>query len=154
MQNEGFTLTSEYWQAIIHNDSSYDNRFFYAVKSTGIFCRPSCKSRIPNKNNVRIFLNAEQALHENFRPCKRCKPNGITLPNKEWVEQIKDCIEKHFDEVLTLDILAEMCHGSPLSFTTHVQKNDRYKSNRIYTAIQNYKSDRIPITYKSIHYGN
>lgn len=83
------------------------------MKSTGIFCRPSCKSRIPNRNNVRIFHHAEQALSENFRPCKRCKPNGITLPNEEWVEQIKDYIEKHYDESLTLDMLAEMCHGSP-----------------------------------------
>ncbi|OTW83153.1 AraC family transcriptional regulator [Bacillus thuringiensis serovar seoulensis] len=118
MHNGEFMLTSVYWQAIIHNDSSYDNKFFYAVKSTGIFCRPSCKSRIPNQNNVRIFLHAEQALQENFRPCKRCKPNGITLPNEEWVEQIKEYIEKHFDEALTLDILAEMCHGSPF----HLQR--------------------------------
>ncbi|MGZ7151766.1 bifunctional transcriptional activator/DNA repair enzyme AdaA [Bacillus sp. BC08] len=118
MHNEGITLTNEHWQAIIHNDSSYDSKFFYAVKSTGIFCRPSCKSRIPNKNNVRIFHHAEQALSEKFRPCKRCKPSGITLPNEEWVEQIKDYIEKHFDELLTLDILAEMCHGSPF----HLQR--------------------------------
>ncbi|SME14247.1 Bifunctional transcriptional activator/DNA repair enzyme AdaA [Bacillus mobilis] len=118
MHNEGVALTNEHWQAIIHNDSSYDSKFFYAVKSTGIFCRPSCKSRIPNRNNVRIFHHAEQALSENFRPCKRCKPNGLTLPNEEWVEQIKDYIEKHFDELLTLDILAEMCHGSPF----HLQR--------------------------------
>ncbi|AJH83166.1 bifunctional transcriptional activator/DNA repair enzyme AdaA [Bacillus thuringiensis] len=118
MHNEGVTLTNEHWQAIIHNDSSYDSKFFYAVKSTGIFCRPSCKSRIPNKNNVRIFHHAEQALSENFRPCKRCKLNGLTLPNEEWVEQIKEYIEKHFDEALTLDILAEMCHGSPF----HLQR--------------------------------
>lgn len=118
MHNEGVTLTNEHWQAIIHNDSSYDSKFFYAVKSTGVFCRPSCKSRIPNKNNVRIFHHAEQALSENFRPCKRCKPNGLTLPNEEWVEQIKEYIEKHFDEALTLDILAEMCHGSPF----HLQR--------------------------------
>lgn len=118
MHNEGVTLTNEHWQAIIHNDSSYDSKFFYAVKSTGIFCRPSCKSRIPNRNNVQIFHHAEQALNEKFRLCKRCKPNGITLPNEEWVEQIKDYIEKHFDELLTLDILAEMCHGSPF----HLQR--------------------------------
>ncbi|MCR6848277.1 MULTISPECIES: bifunctional transcriptional activator/DNA repair enzyme AdaA [Bacillus] len=118
MHNEGVTLTNEHWQAIIHNDSFYDSKFFYAVKSTGIFCRPSCKSRIPNRNNVRIFHHAEQALSENFRPCKRCKPNGITLPNEEWVKQIKDCIEKDFNELLTLDILAEMCHGSPF----HLQR--------------------------------
>ncbi|MBE7128361.1 Ada metal-binding domain-containing protein [Bacillus mycoides] len=113
MHNEEFTVTNEYWQAIIYNDSTYDDKFFYAVKSTGIFCRPSCKSRIPNKNNVRIFLKTEQALHENFRPCKRCKPNGLTLPNEEWVEQIKEYIQKHYCDVLTLDLLAEICHGSP-----------------------------------------
>ncbi|MBE7101612.1 methylphosphotriester-DNA--protein-cysteine methyltransferase family protein [Bacillus cereus] len=113
MHNEKFTVTNEYWQAIIQNDTTYDDKFFYAVKSTGIFCRPSCKSRIPNKNNVRIFLHAEQAMHENFRPCKRCKPNGITLPNEEWIEQIKDYIKNHYNEALTLSLLAEMCHGSP-----------------------------------------
>ncbi|PFU48658.1 AraC family transcriptional regulator [Bacillus cereus] len=108
-----YELTDEYWQAIIHNDSSYDDKFFYAVKSTRIFCRPSCKSRIPNKDNVKIFLNVQQASHENFRPCKRCKPNGFTLPNEEWIDQIKEYIQNHYCDTLTLDILAEMCHGSP-----------------------------------------
>ncbi|EJR53312.1 hypothetical protein IIM_02676 [Bacillus cereus VD107] len=106
-------LIDEYWQAIIHNDSSFDDKFFYAVKSTRIFCRPSCKSRIPNKNNVRIFLNVEQASYEKFRPCKRCKPNGLTLPNEEWINQITEYIQKHYCDALTLDLLAEMCHGSP-----------------------------------------
>ncbi|WP_377864746.1 bifunctional transcriptional activator/DNA repair enzyme AdaA [Bacillus sp. R86525] len=108
-----YELTDEYWQAIIHNDSSYDDKFFYAVKSTRIFCRPSCKSRVPNKDNVKIFLNVQQASHENFRPCKRCKPNGVTLPNEEWIDQIKEYIQNHYCDALTLDILAEMCHGSP-----------------------------------------
>ncbi|EJQ14592.1 AraC family transcriptional regulator [Bacillus cereus] len=108
-----YELTDEYWQAIIHNDSSYDDKFFYAVKSTRIFCRPSCKSRVPNKDNVKIFLNVQQASHENFRPCKRCKPNGVTLPNEEWIDQITEYIQKHYCDALTLDILAEMCHGSP-----------------------------------------
>ncbi len=118
MHNEGVTLTNEYWQAIIHNDSSYDSKFFLCCEINWNLCRPSCKSRIPNRNNVPNFHHAEQALSENFRPCKRCKPNGITLPNEEWVEQIKDYIEKHYDESLTLDMLVEMCHGSPF----HLQR--------------------------------
>ncbi|KFN04164.1 bifunctional transcriptional activator/DNA repair enzyme AdaA [Bacillus clarus] len=113
LESKEYPLTAEYWQAIIHNDSSYDATFFYAVKTTGIFCRPSCKSRVPNKNNVKIFLHAQQALHEKFRPCKRCKPNGLTLPNEEWVKQIKEYMQNHYCDALTLDILAEMCHGSP-----------------------------------------
>ena len=84
-----------------------------------------------------FFLSAEQALHENFRPCKRCKPNGITLPNEEWVEQIKEYIQKHYCDVLTLDLLAEMCHGSPFHLQRTFKKTDRDKSHRIYTAIQN-----------------
>ncbi|MBC6972109.1 methylphosphotriester-DNA--protein-cysteine methyltransferase family protein [Bacillus sp. Xin] len=106
-------LTNERWQAIIHNDASYDDKFFYAVKTTGIFCRPSCKSRTPNKDNVRIFLNAKHALSEKFRPCKRCKPNGLKLPNEDWITQIIKYINKNYHEPLTLEILADMCHGSP-----------------------------------------
>ncbi|MDZ5606368.1 bifunctional transcriptional activator/DNA repair enzyme AdaA, partial [Bacillus pseudomycoides] len=82
-------------------------------KTTGIFCRPSCKSRTPNKNNVRIFLNAQQALSEKFRPCKRCKPNGLKLPDEDWVTQIIKYIENNYRQPLTLEILADMCHGSP-----------------------------------------
>ncbi|WP_246131936.1 bifunctional transcriptional activator/DNA repair enzyme AdaA [Paenibacillus hemerocallicola] len=106
-------LTEEKWQAIINNDASYDNRFFYAVKSTGIFCRPSCKSRPPKKENVRVFPNAEQALAEQFRPCKRCKPNGLRLPDDDWVDQISQYIDSNYGETLTLETLADMCHGSP-----------------------------------------
>lgn len=106
-------LTEEKWQAIINNDASYDSRFFYAVKSTGIFCRPSCKSRPPKKENVRLFPNAEQALAEHFRPCKRCKPNGLRLPDDDWVDQIAQYIDSNYGETLTLETLADMCHGSP-----------------------------------------
>ncbi|MFD0771191.1 bifunctional transcriptional activator/DNA repair enzyme AdaA [Bacillus sp. CGMCC 1.60114] len=106
-------MTDERWQAIVHNDSSYDDKFYYAVKTTGIFCRPSCKSRTPNRNNVRIFLNVQQALSEKFRPCKRCKPNGLRLPEEDWIAQITEYIDNHYSETLTLAILANMCHGSP-----------------------------------------
>jgi AraC family transcriptional regulator of adaptative response / methylphosphotriester-DNA alkyltransferase methyltransferase len=106
-------MTNEKWQAIIDNDASYNNQFFYAVKTTGIFCKPSCKSRIPKKENVRIFLNAEQALHANFRPCKRCKPTNEKLPDSEWVALITEYIDKNFTEKLTLESLADIAHGSP-----------------------------------------
>jgi AraC family transcriptional regulator, regulatory protein of adaptative response / methylphosphotriester-DNA alkyltransferase methyltransferase len=106
-------MTNEKWQAIIDNDASYNNQFFYAVKTTGIFCKPSCKSRIPKKENVRIFLNAEQALRANFRPCKRCKPTNERLPDSEWVSLITEYIDKNFIEKLTLEKLANITHGSP-----------------------------------------
>lgn len=105
-------ITEEIWQAIVQNDSTFDGTFFYAVETTGIFCRPSCKSRVPNKDNVRIFRNAQQALSEHFRPCKRCRPDGRQLPDEEWIAQIVQWIETHYGETLTLDTLAELFHGS------------------------------------------
>lgn len=106
-------ISDDYWKAIVENDSAYDNTFFYAVKTTGIFCRPSCKSRSPNKENVLIFKNARLAQLENFRPCKRCKPNGLRLPDEEWIDQLTEWIDKNYSESLTLETLAEACHGSP-----------------------------------------
>lgn len=106
-------ISEEQWQAIIQNDKNYDDLFYYAVKSTGIFCRPSCKSRPPKKENVRIYAEAEEAILEGFRPCKRCKPSGLRLPDEEWVTQIKEYIDDHFNESITLHTLADLCHGSP-----------------------------------------
>ncbi|WP_055108055.1 bifunctional transcriptional activator/DNA repair enzyme AdaA [Paenibacillus ihumii] len=106
-------MTDEIWHAIIRNDASYDDQFIYAVQSTGIFCRPSCKSRAPKKEHIRIFGSPAEAIAANFRPCKRCKPAHGRMPDDEWVEQITDYIDAHFREKLTLDILADVCHGSP-----------------------------------------
>ncbi|WP_036698234.1 bifunctional transcriptional activator/DNA repair enzyme AdaA [Paenibacillus taiwanensis] len=115
-ETEGMSLpqlAEEQWQAIITNDGTYDGKFIYAVTTTGIFCRPACKSRPPRKENVCIFQNAEQAAASGFRPCKRCKPTGQRLPDEEWVEQITQYIETHYSDTLTLAVLADMCHGSP-----------------------------------------
>lgn len=113
LRDSNIELTEEKWQAILDNDSSYNEHFFYAVKSTGIFCRPSCKSRPPKKENVLIFRDARQALSANFRPCKRCKPTGERLPDEVWIIQITEYIDSNFQEKLTLQTLADVCHGSP-----------------------------------------
>ena len=111
MKNEH--LSEEFWQAINQNNTAYDNTFYYAVKSTGIFCKPSCKSRPPKRENVRVYKDAIEATKEGFRPCKRCKPSGLRLPDEEWVEQIKLYIDNHIEEDITLSLLAEVSHGSP-----------------------------------------
>lgn len=59
-------LTDEIWQAIVSNDSSYDDKFFYAVKSTGIFCRPSCKSRAPKKKTFSFFAVPSKPYRKTF----------------------------------------------------------------------------------------
>ena len=62
------------WKVVIENDNSFDECFFYAVKSTGIFCRPSCRSKPPLQNNVEFFHTSEEAVKAGYRPCKRCRP--------------------------------------------------------------------------------
>lgn len=106
-------IPEDYWRAIIECDDAYDNIFFYGVETTRIFCRPSCKSKIPHKDNVHIFKNAYLALEENFRPCKRCKPDELYLPAEEWVKQITIYIDQNYHKNLTLNRLAEISHGSP-----------------------------------------
>ncbi|CAM3941517.1 bifunctional transcriptional activator/DNA repair enzyme AdaA [Cohnella lubricantis] len=106
-------LTDERWRAILANDAAYDGQFCYAVRTTGIFCRPSCKSRPPNAGNVRLFRSAEEALSESFRPCKRCRPTGRRLPDDEWIASVAAYIDSRFTEPLSLERLAEAAHGSP-----------------------------------------
>ncbi|MFC4303825.1 bifunctional transcriptional activator/DNA repair enzyme AdaA [Cohnella boryungensis] len=106
-------VTDDRWQAILTNDAAQDGQFWYAVKTTGIFCRPSCKSRPPNRDNIRIFHTAEQALAARFRPCKRCKPTGERLPDEEWLAVVTEYIDRNLDKDLTLSALASVCHGSP-----------------------------------------
>jgi AraC family transcriptional regulator of adaptative response / methylphosphotriester-DNA alkyltransferase methyltransferase len=130
-------MPEEKWQAIISNDASYDGRFIYAVKTTGIFCRPSCKSKVPNKENVRLFENAEQARSAHFRPCKRCKPTGERMPDDEWVDIITQYIDSHYREILTLDTLADMCHGSPY----HLQRT--FKRIKGMTPVEYIQQTRI-----------
>ncbi|MDQ8737013.1 bifunctional transcriptional activator/DNA repair enzyme AdaA [Paenibacillus sp. LHD-38] len=103
----------EKWNAVLGNDASYNETFLYAVKTTGIFCRPSCKSRPPNPDNITYFDTAEQAESAGFRPCKRCKPTGQRLPDDEWIASVTDYIDHNYRKALTLELLAEICHGSP-----------------------------------------
>jgi AraC family transcriptional regulator of adaptative response/methylated-DNA-[protein]-cysteine methyltransferase len=63
-----------YWQAVLRRDPSMDGEFFYAVRSTGVFCRPTCPSRRPARSRVLFFSSAEEAQQAGFRPCRRCHP--------------------------------------------------------------------------------
>jgi AraC family transcriptional regulator of adaptative response / methylphosphotriester-DNA alkyltransferase methyltransferase len=109
----GGEIPDELWHAIVNNDRSYDDQFVYAIATTGIFCKPSCKSRLPKQNHVRIFHTASEALEAGFRPCKRCRPADARTPDQAWVEQIAEYLELHYTEPLTLQTIADMCHGSP-----------------------------------------
>ena len=69
------------WQAVISRDRHLDGAFVYAVRSTGIFCRPSCPSRRPRRNRVLFFTVPEAARLAGFRPCRRCHPEAVPAPD-------------------------------------------------------------------------
>ena len=86
----------EMWQAVLDCDRSCDGRFFYAVRSTGIYCRPSCSSKKPRRENVLFFPGRAEAEAAGFRPCKRCRPDLDTYdPDAEAAERARALIERH-----------------------------------------------------------
>ena len=85
------------WQAVLQSSNEYDGRFFYGVKTVGVYCHPSCKSKAPLRKNVRYFSSIEEAETAGFRPCKRCRPDlGIFSPKQELVKQGIDLADRHF----------------------------------------------------------
>src|SRR5262245_37101321 len=77
----------EMQHAYERKDASYDGIFFLAVRTTGIFCRPSCPARKPLARNVDYFSSAPEAISAGYRPCKRCRPLDTTGRPPEWVQQ-------------------------------------------------------------------
>lgn len=76
------TLGDPRWRDVVHRDPKADGRFFYAVQSTGVYCRPSCGARTPRPENVSFHLMAQDAEQAGFRPCKRCKPDQSPLAER------------------------------------------------------------------------
>ena len=92
------------WEAVTSNNKEADGQFFYAVKSTGIFCRPSCRSRVPNKKNVLYFDSREAAITAGFRPCKRCRPDlDEYKPIEEIAIEIKKILDSSFLDKQLMD---------------------------------------------------
>ena len=93
------------WTAVERRDASQDGSFVYAVKSTGVYCRPSCPSRRPRREHVLFFPAPATAERAGYRACLRCKPIG-PAPQAKMVEQVCRHIERTLDEPLRLATLA------------------------------------------------
>jgi hypothetical protein len=62
------------YTALLHRDSTFEGIFVVGVKTTGVFCRPTCRARMPKRENVEFFGSAHEALSHGYRPCKICTP--------------------------------------------------------------------------------
>ena len=98
------------WQHVLNRDPAAS--IFYAVKTTGVFCRPDCPSRRPLRTNVHFFLTADEAQAAGFRPCQRCNP---TTALGKPIEKIRGYIESHLDRPVRLASLARVAGMSPFT---------------------------------------
>ena len=104
------------WQAVLARDARHDGAFVFAVRSTGIYCRPSCPARRPRRAQVRFFDAPDDAERAGFRACRRCHPRSAANdPRPAWVARICRLIEQHLDdaEPPTLDRLSAAAGVGP-----------------------------------------
>ncbi len=93
--NQTLPNTETMYTALLEKDSTYEGIFFVAVKTTGIFCRPTCTARKPKKQNVEFYPSTHEALLQGYRPCKICHPLGQQGEYPGWLKPLMDEIEAH-----------------------------------------------------------
>ncbi|HPW85233.1 MAG TPA: Ada metal-binding domain-containing protein, partial [Rhodoferax sp.] len=99
--------------ALTTRDSRFDGRFFVGVTSTGIYCRPVCKVRLPKRENCRFYVLAAQAEQAGFRPCLRCRPElAPTTTTPIWSTQDASAILAQ-QAARLLDSAEPWCEGTP-----------------------------------------
>ncbi len=102
------------WQAVLSRDVRADGRFVYGVRSTRIYCRPSCPSRRPHRESVHFFRDPDSAEMAGFRECRRCRARAGAAPAPGLAKVRRACalIEAHVDEPVTLARIAAHVHIS------------------------------------------
>lgn len=93
-------------RAYVQKDASYDGIFFLGVRTTGIFCRPSCPARKPLPENVTYFSNVREALFAGYRPCKRCRPLDTNGRSPEWVTRALALADGNEERIKDSDLRA------------------------------------------------
>jgi AraC family transcriptional regulator of adaptative response/methylated-DNA-[protein]-cysteine methyltransferase len=104
------------WQQIMSRDARQDGRFVFAVRTTGVYCRPSCPSRRPRRDSVEFFASPQAAEKAGYRACLRCKPAQLSEP-AQYVLRARHILD-HSDAVLTLQQLSKQIGLSPF----HLQR--------------------------------
>ena len=109
------------WSAVLARDAARDGSFVYAVRTTGVYCRPSCPSRRPRRENVAFFRSGAQAEQAGFRACRRCGHGAAGSASAEAVARAAAYLEVHLDGRVTLAALARHVGLSPF----HLQRTFR-----------------------------
>lgn len=101
------------WQAVSENCKEADEYFYYGVATTGVFCRPSCRSRLPKRENTVFFNTPDEAILAGYRPCRRCFPNSLSKETQVYTKIIQAC--RTIEQSETPPSLAKLAAGAGLS---------------------------------------
>jgi AraC family transcriptional regulator of adaptative response/methylated-DNA-[protein]-cysteine methyltransferase len=112
LTGETSEISNAAWHAVLKKDRHYDGKFVYAAVTTGIYCRPSCPARNPQRRNTLIFLTIAEAERQGYVACLRCYPNSLTPAEKSIIAAL-DYIESHLDQMITLNALSQISGLSP-----------------------------------------
>ncbi len=110
------------WAAFLARDSRWEGRFVAAVRTTGIFCRPTCTCRKPLRRNVRFFRSPDAAVRAGYRPCKRCRPElagGASEADRRLAARALALMQRLPGEAWPIARLARALAMSPSSFARH-----------------------------------
>ena len=146
MTSAQFNTDDTRWNAVCDNSSDADGSFYYAVITTGIYCRPSCRSKLPNRDNVEYFRTCNDAEAAGYRACKRCKPTALSKVEEIEQKIIHACrIIEQSETSIKLDELATQVNLSPYHFhrlfkkivgITPKQYASRHQSRRFQTNLK------------------
>lgn len=114
---KSYLTDGDRWNAVIHRDKDAADAFVYSVKTTGVYCRPSCPARLARRGNVAFHPTPKDAERAGFRACRRCRPNGPSAHAKQAAIIAKACkLIVDAEELLSLDSLAQAVGMSPWHF--------------------------------------
>ncbi|MGQ0698847.1 MAG: bifunctional DNA-binding transcriptional regulator/O6-methylguanine-DNA methyltransferase Ada [Panacagrimonas sp.] len=141
------TTTDPRWPRLLAQDASADGHFWYSVKTTGVFCRPSCAARAPRPENVRFHLTIQDAIQAGFRPCKRCKPDQPSLIEQHAGKVTQACrLIETSEQIPSLDELAQQAGISSFHFH-RVFKSITGLTPRAYAQAHRHRSVRTSLTH-------
>lgn len=132
-------LTDPRWASVVARDPRADGRFYYAVRTTGVYCRPSCGARTPRPEHVGFFPSAGEAEQAGFRPCKRCQPDQPPLAERHAEQVARLC--RQIESAETPPSLATLATAAGMS---------TYHLHRVFKAV----TGLTPRAYAAAHRAN
>lgn len=117
MDTQMFVTDQDRWAAVQRRDAAADGSFVYSVRTTGVYCRPSCAARTPRRENVQFHPTPEAAARAGFRACRRCRPDSVGLAAQRAAAVARACrLIEQAEEMPSLDALAKTAGFSRFHF--------------------------------------